>query len=376
MSDRVRIGVVGAGSISVRGILPHLTQEDVQDRVQVTAICDPVPGRAQAAVERFGATVAFERYEDLLASGGVDVVSVASPIGVHYEQGKLAIEHGVHIHFNKTMTTTVDEADELIELASRRGVKLVASPGQMLRPGFREIRRLILDGALGTLTWAVTGAAFGRYHEEESVRHGDDLLSNINPAWYFRRPGGGPLYDMTVYGLHALTGILGPAKRVTAFSGVRIHEREFRGEMLPCDMDDNTLMVLDFGNALYAFVYGVAAGGIPDAWSPIIFGTKGVISGGALNDKPIEYPGRELEVEHKNPNASLPHVVGPHQSMEEAHVYEDIMQLVDWIREDKPTIVTAEHARHVIEIFDAAYRSAQTGQVQTLQTTFEPISEL
>jgi len=374
MSDRVRIGVVGCGSISVRGILPHLTQEDIQDRVQVTAVCDPVPGRAQAAAERFGVPYAFETYEDLLKSGQVDAVTIASPIGIHYEQGKLAIEHGVHVHFNKTMTTTVDEADELIQLAQQKNVKLVASPGQMLRPLFREMRRLILDGALGTLTWAVTGAAFGRYHEEESVRHGEDPLSNINPAWYFRRPGGGPLYDMTVYGLHALTGILGPAKRVTAFSGVRIPEREFRGEMLPCDMDDNTLMVLDFGDSLFAFVYGVAAGRLPDTWSPIIFGTKGALVGGKLNDAPIEYPGRELEEEYRNPNASLPHIVGAHRTMEEAHVYEDIMQLVDWIREDKPTIVTAEHARHVIEIFDAAYRSAQTGQAQTLRTTFETIS--
>ncbi len=56
--------------------------------------------------------------------------------------------------------------------------------------------------------------------------------------------------------------------------------------------------------------------------------------------------------------------------MEEAHVFEDIMQLVDWIREDKATIVTAEHARHVIEIFDKAYRSANTGEAQKLRTTF------
>jgi predicted dehydrogenase len=69
-------------------------------------------------------------------------------------------------------------------------------------------------------------------------------------------------------------------------------------------------------------------------------------------------------------NGSLPHVVGPHLEQEESHVYEDIMQLVDWIRDGKPTIATAEHARHVIEIFDAAYRSAQSGQAQTLRTTF------
>jgi len=365
MSNRIRVGVVGAGSISVRGILPHLAQKDIQDRVHLSAVCDVVPGRAKAAAEKFGIPSAYESYEELLASGNVDAVTLASPIGIHYEQGKLAIEHGIHVHFNKTMTTTVDEADELIALAKQRGVKLVASPGQMLRPIYQQMRRLILDGALGTLTWAVAGATFGTYHERESVRHGGDILSNINPAWYFRRPGGGPLYDMTVYGLHTMTGILGPAKRVTAFSGVRIHEREFRGEMLPCDMDDNTLMVLDFGDAFYAFVYGVAAGGLPNMGNPLIFGTKGVINGNKLNGEPIEVEGG---------NSTLPHVVGQHRSIQESHVYEDIIQLVDWIREGKPTIVTAEHARHVIEIFDAAYRSAKTGEAQTLRTSFEPIS--
>jgi len=352
MSNRVRIGVVGAGSIALRGILPHLTQEDVQDRLHVTAVCDPVPGRAQAAAEEFRVPSAFEQYEDLLDAGDVDAVTIASPIGIHYAQGKLAIEHGVHVHFNKAMTTTVDEADDLIVLAEKQGVKLVASPGEMLRPLHQQIRRLILDGALGTLIWAVTGSAFGTYHEQESIRQGDNVLSNINPAWYFRRPGGGPLYDMTVYGLHALTGILGPAKRVTAFSGVRIQEREFRGEMLPCDMDDNTLITLDFGEAFFAFVYGVAARGLVGVGRFAIFGTEGVIKEDELNGEPIDYPGRELGTQK-----SLPHVVGPHRNIQEAHVYEDIMQLVDWVREDKPTIVTAEHARHVIEIFDAAYRN-------------------
>ena len=370
MSNVVRMGIVGAGSISVRGILPHLAQDDVQDRVRMTAVCDPAPGRAQAAAEKFGISAAFESYEELLDSGNVDAVTLASPIGLHYEQGKLAIERGLHVHFNKTMTTTVDEADELIELAKKYNVKLVACPGQMLRPLYQEIRRLVQNGALGTLTWAITGSAFGTYHERESVRHGDDALSNINPAWYFRRPGGGPLYDMTVYGLHTLTGILGPAKRVTAFSGVRLHEREFRGEMLPCDMDDNTLIALDFGDAFYAFVYGVAAGNLPNMQGTVIFGTKGIINGDKLNNQLIDYPGREI-AEKEGALAVLPHVVGPHRSIQEAHVFEDIMQLVDWVREGKPTIVTAEHARHVIEIFDAAYRSAKTGQAQDLRTSFE-----
>lgn len=370
MSDEVRLGIVGTGSISIRGLLPHLTQPDVQDRVKVVAVCDPIFERAQAAAAKFEVPHAFQEYEALLDAGVVDAVSIASPIGLHYEQGKMAIDRGLHIHFNKTMTTTVDEADDLIEAARQRGVKLVSSPGEMLHPLLQKIRQLIQEGALGTLTWAATGSAFGLYHEQESVRQGQDVLSNINPAWYFRRPGGGPLYDMTVYGLHAMTGILGPARRVTAFSGVRLHEREFRGEMLPVDMDDNTLMVLDFGESLYAFVYGVAAGGMPGMGRPLIFGTKGVINSDTLNGQPIDYPGRDI-AQTAGRTAVLPHVVGPHRAMEEAHVYEDVMQLVDWVREDKPTAATAEHARHVIEIFEAAYRSAATGQAQTLRTTFE-----
>ncbi len=372
MSSVVRMGIVGAGSISVRGIMPHLFQDDVQDRVNLMAVCDPFPDRAEAAAHKFEIPNAFETYEDLLDSDTVDAVTIASPIGLHFEQGKQAIERGIHLHFNKTMTTTVDEADELMALAAEKGVKIVACPGEMLRPLHQKIRQLIKEDALGTLTWAVTGSAFGQYHENERVRKGDDPLTNINPSWYWRKPGGGPLYDMTVYGLHATTGILGPAKRVTAFSGVRLTEREFNGQMYPVDMDDNTLMVLDFGDNLFAFVYGVAAGRLPDTWRPLIFGTEGTINGNKLNGEPIEYPGMELDAE-KGLNATLPHVVGVHRDMEEAHVYEDVMQLVDLVRDGTPTLSSAEHARHVIEIFDAAYRSAETGQAQDLRTTFETL---
>jgi predicted dehydrogenase len=372
MADVVRLGVVGAGSISVRGILPHLSQPDVQDRVRLQAVCDPAPGRAEAAAERFGIPLAFAEADELLARGEVDAVTIASPIGLHYEQGRKAIDAGKHVHFNKTMTTTADEATDLIDRAAAKGVKLVASPGEMLRPHNQRIKELIASGALGRPAWAACGAAFGTYHERETVRQGDDPLSNIDPSWYFRKPGGGPLYDMTVYALHGLTGVLGQARRVTALSGVRVKEREFRGQLVPCDADDNTFMVLDFGDALFAFVYGAAAGRVTEGFMPSYFGTGGQIVGLALNGEPFDYPGRE-EAERAGRSgrqALLPHVVGPHREIGEQHVYEDIMQLVDWVRDGTPTIVTAEHARHVVEIIEAAYRAAESGETQTLWTIF------
>ena len=370
MSDQLRLGIVGTGSITLRGLLPHLTMDDVSDRVRVTALCDPVLARAQAAADRYNVPNAYATFEDLLDANVVDAVSIASPIGFHYEQGKMAIEKGVHVHFNKTMTTTAAQADDLIASAAAKDIKLVASPGELINPRLQAIRKLVVDGKLGTLTWAITGATFGTYHEDEGgVRHGDDPLTNVNPAWYFRKPGGGPLYDMTVYGLHALTAVVGPAKRVTAFSGIRIKEREFQGQLLPTDMDDQTMMVLDFGDAFFGFVYGVAAGGL-QIGRPHIMGTKGVINGGELNGEPIDYEGRAI-AEKYSYTAPLPHVTGEHRQMAEMHVFEDVMQLVDLVRDGTPTPATAEHARHVIEIFDAAYRSAESSQAQDLYTTFE-----
>lgn len=369
MSKPLRIGVAGAGSIGIRGALVHLAVGDFHDLVVPAAVCDAVPGRARAAAERFGVPQAFDSYEEMLEKGDIDAVTLGTPIGLHYEQGLAAIRAGKHIHFNKTMTTRVEEADDLIARAAEAGVKIVASPGQMLRPHLRRIRELIQEGALGTLAWAAVGSGFGTYHETEGVRQGDDVLSNINPSWYWRKPGGGPLYDMTVYGLHSLTGILGPASRVTAMSGTLLHEREFRGETFTCDCDDNTLMLLDFGGSRYAFVYGTAAGSIITTFgSPTFFGTRGSIIGELLNGQPFDFPGREIQAE-KGINAVLPHYNERHPT-EEFHVFEDLLQLAELVRDGKPTPATPEHARHVIDIIESAYRAAKTGQTQELTTTF------
>lgn len=365
----VGIGVVGAGSIGIRGALAHLCLPDVQEMTSLVAVCDPVAGRAQAAADKYGVKRAYDTYEELLADDEVDAVILCSPIGLHYEQGLAAIRAGKHIHFNKTMTITAAEATEIIDEAEKRGLKIVASPGQMLRPSNLRLRKMIQDGALGRIAWAVTGAAFGAYHEKEGVRSGSDVLSNVNPSWYWRKPGGGPLYDMSVYGLHTLTGLLGPARRVTAMSGVAIQEREWNGQMYPCDADDNSILTLDFGNNLFAMVHGTFAGSVSAFGQPSIFGERGSIVGLDVNGKRLEYPGSDKD--GGNPIKLLPHVVGTvHADMEEAHVFEDTMQLARWVREGIPSNATAEHARHVVEIIEAGYRSAETGTLQTLTTTF------
>jgi predicted dehydrogenase len=374
MKKPVRLGIVGAGSVAVRGILPHAMLPDFRESVVSQAVCDPAPGRAQAAAAKFNVPQHFLSYEDLLAKGDVDAVTLCSPINLHYEQGKMAILSGKHVHFNKSMTTTGAEASELIELARKHNVLLVASPGEMVRPHNQYIKKMIWEGKLGHLCWAACGAAFGNYHDQESVRQGNDALTNIDPSWYYRKPGGGPLYDMTVYALHGLTGVLGPVKKVTAMSGVRIRERFFKGKRVPCDADDNSLMLLDFGDALFALAYGTAHGAITEHFTASYFGSEGSIVGLTMNGKPLAYPGWELAAasgdQIEGNQMLLPHMKGAHLKMDENHVVEDIMQLVDWVRDGKPTVATADHARHVINIIESAYRASVTGKTQDLSTSF------
>jgi predicted dehydrogenase len=373
----VRLGIVGVGALTLRALLPHLTQGDVRPAVAVRALCDPVAVRADAAARQYGIERCYETIEDLVSDDEIDAVTIASPIGLHAGHVRTALMAGKHVHVNKTMSTAVAEATEIIDLAASTGLRIIASPGEVLRPQLARTRELIESGAIGRLSWAICGCAFGRYHEsEEPERRGTEGLP-IDPSWYFRRPGGGPLYDMTSYALHGLTTVLGPAVRVTAMSGVVLPRREFAGQQIDADIDDNSIALVDFGSGVFAVVHGTAAGTIIDDFAAArYFGTDGEIAGLLLNGEPFDFPGRELTTDAPTWDWDaqmrvLPHVTGPHRQIPESHVFEDIMQLVDWVREGVPSPVSAEHARHVIDIIESTYRSAASGHTESLSTAFD-----
>ena len=373
----VRLGVIGVGALALRGILPHLAQEDVRERGRVQALCDPVFERAREAAARYGIPNSYAALDELLADDSVDAVTVASPIGLHYEHCRRALEAGKHVHVNKAMCITVAEADQLIERAHGSDLRVVASPGEVLRPQLRRTRELIEQGAIGELAWVICGGSFGSYHEQDEPERFDAPGgAAISPAWYFRKPGGGPMYDITVYALHQLTSVLGPARRVTAMSGVRVRERTFLGERIETEADDNTILLLDFDDGRFAVVHGTAAGAVSEQFGAgVYFGTRGMIDGVLLNSEPFDFPGRELTADAPVTDWEaqmrvLPHVRGPHGAIPEAHVFEDIMQLVDWVADGTPSPVTAEHARHVIDVIESGYRAAGSGVTQTLTTSF------
>jgi len=365
--NRVGIGLAGAGAIGVRSCLMHFVLPDVQDRALVTAVCDPAPGRAKAAAEKYNVGAYYTSYEEMLADKNVDMVTLGTPIGLHYDMAVKALNAGKHIHCNKTVTTSVAECDSLMALSAEKGLHIVASPGMMMMPHNQRIRRAALDGRIGDVVMAIAGGAGGQtYHIDEPYRHGDDILTNTNPTWYFKKPGGGPLYDVTVYFMHILTGILGPAKRLSAFSGSKVGEYDFRGEKIANETDDCTSISLDFGDNVHGLIYAIPYGGLnitTGGFTPIIIGSKGTLTGAKLNDKSLIYE-----------NDYQPNVNAAHKALPENHVFADIMQAVDVIRTGNPTIVTMDHARHVVDIIESAYESAATGRTITLKpTNYKPL---
>jgi predicted dehydrogenase len=365
MAEEVRIGLVGCGSVSQRGLLPHLTQEDLKGRCVLAAVCDAAPGRAEATAKKFGVAQAFVDYGELLARADVDMVSLATPIGLHFEQAMAAVRAGKHVHLNKAMTTTVAEADRLIEAARREGVKVSASPGQMLRPMHRVIKEMVDGGAIGRPYFAINGMSFAG-HEFEGFRQEGDVLTDVDPTWYYK-PGGGPLLDMGVYCLHTLTGILGPARSVIAASEIGLPERTYKGRKIEVETDDMTVLTLDFGDRGLGIVYS-AFTWHSDAGRLRFHGSEGRVE---LSEGNVVVDGPHAEQFPPVPAEHLPDLVkGPHRKIPEAHVYADIVHLADCVREGREPLTTAEHARHVIEIMEKAYSAARTGRRQQITSTF------
>ena len=361
----VGLGIVGCGSIGIRSALEHFQWHEYDDICRIIAVCDPVPGRAKTVAEKYGVPKWYESYEEMLRDDNVDAVTLCTPIGMHYEQGLMAIAAKKHIHFNKTQTITRAESDDIIEKTAANGVKIVSSPGGLMTlPFYQRMRRALLEGRLGKLSWAYADndVGGGTYHLQAD--RSNELVGSVNPEWYFKKPAGGPQYDVAVYSLTGAVGIMGPVKRVTALSGMRHREHEYNGKKIVNEMDDSVTLLLDYGDGFHCVCNSVIANSIcrGRAFVPNIYGTEGMIVDGILNDTSLIYEG-----DHQ------PHIFGRHLTLKENHVVEDILQLADLVRDNVPSVATPEFARHVIEIIEAGFRAAETGQTQELTTTCDTL---
>jgi predicted dehydrogenase len=382
VGKRVRAGLIGCGSVSQVGVLPQLAEPDARERIELVAVCDVVEERARGVARQYGIADAYADAQRMIDRDDIDLILVITPIAHHYPNALTALRAGKHVYVQKTMTETYAQAKQLVAEADARELTLTAAPGQMLAPAMRAMKALVERDGLGTVYWA-WGSTPGWHHENERARLGDDIVRSADPSWYYS-PSGGPLRDVTVYVLHSLTGIFGPARRVAAMSGIRMPERRWRDKTIPVEIDDNTLLLLDFGDARFALAGGHSgrAGDLVQWGAMGVYGTDGFVE--TLEIEPLSGHPTKLRIDARElpdglvaagdgvyaPADWLPGVSPAHAAIPEPHVYADLLHTVECIESGAPPVASGAHAAHVIEIIERGYEAARTGVTQPLESRF------
>lgn len=133
---KIRAGVLGVGYLGKF----HAEKYSRMDGVELVGVVDPDREQADAVANKVGAA-AFYNMADLF--GRVDAVSVAAPTPLHHEIGKAFLENGIDVLMEKPITRTVEEADELIDIADSRNLVLQAGHLERFNPAVVAVREIV-----------------------------------------------------------------------------------------------------------------------------------------------------------------------------------------------------------------------------------------
>jgi predicted dehydrogenase len=145
--DVVRVGVIGFGNWG-----PNIVRNmQSLERGEVVTICDRNPAvlRGAARMHR-GVQVTTDPCE-VLASPDIDAVAVITPVRTHFDLAKAALLRGKHVFVEKPFTSTTAQAEELIELADRKNLRIMVDHTFLFSGAVMKIRSLVDSGALGNL---------------------------------------------------------------------------------------------------------------------------------------------------------------------------------------------------------------------------------
>ena len=348
-ASRVRLGIVGLGSVfePYSALIRELRYEG---RVEVVATCDTVSERSRRVGDFLHQEADFSRdYRDVVRRDDVDAVLVLTAMGSHGEIAAAALDAGKHVLVEKPMSIHLDEAADLVATAAKSPGLLVCAPHVVLSPTYQALwKRVVDDGEIGTVLTARarygwSGPTWGR--------------------WYYET-GGGPLFDLGVYNITSLTGLLGSVKRVSALAGTAIPQREVDGEVIDVANFDNYQLLLDFGDARFAVVTtgftmheyrspaielygdGGTAQMLGDDWAPQGYEIVRADSAGWTTYAEVD--------------PTWPWTAG-------------LRHLVDCVIDGDELLIRPEHAYHCLEVMLKAQLAASSGATQTVLSTVDPL---
>jgi len=249
-NSAVTVGLIGAGG---RGMLDagHLVEHS---GAKLTAICDVVPDKMEAAKKRLGLPNArtFTNYRELLASD-VDAVLIATPVYLHPEHLEAAIRAGKHVYVEKPAGADVAGCKRVIAAGKLAGDKLNITFGfqQRYGPGYRKAHELVTSGKAGPLRFAHSHWIKGEFGPTATQKIPRPVTPEEKLAGWknWRETFGDYVVETYCHGVDVLNWFFGGHPVKATASGIQT--MIVRG-----DLRDHTTAVFTYGNGVQATLTG------------------------------------------------------------------------------------------------------------------------
>jgi len=347
---RVRTGLIGCGSVS-NAYLPVLTKCPF---VEVVSLCDIKPDRAKRQAERFHIAHHYPHIEAMLAGEPFEFLVDLTDMQQHEGINRRALEAGKHVWSEKPIGNSLAAAQELLRLARARNVRLWGAPITVQSPQFAFMARQLAAGKLGRVA-----AAHADYGHE-------------GPDWsaFFYEKLGGSMPDLAVYNLTSLTGLLGPAKHVTAMLSIVTPERTVQDKgRIQVTEEDNAMVLMDHGGGVVSHVQSGFNyfnphghdGSQETRHTITIVGSHGFMG-------LVGYDWAPLGVDLATKDSPQ---LERHITDAQGYIWQQGAALAaECLVTRKELLVTPEHALHVLEVITAARESSASGKRIALTSTF------
>ena len=213
IADRkIRFGLVGCGRISYKHIEAFQAHHEF---AELTAVCDNAPDALRAAAQATGAT-AYSRYDDLLKDGSIDAVVLATPSGLHAEQGVAAAAVGKHVVTEKPMATRWRDGLRLVKACDEAGVRLFVVKQNRRNATLQFLKRAIEQKRFGRIFMVNLNVFWNRpqsYYDSAAWRG----------TWEF---DGGAFMNQASHYVDLLDWLVGPVQSVHAFTATLARDIE------------------------------------------------------------------------------------------------------------------------------------------------------
>jgi predicted dehydrogenase len=143
----IKFGVIGYGYWG-----PNVVRNlDRLDETKVVAVCDKSTAARRKVAKAYPGVLVTDDSAVLMSSPEIDAIAVVTPVWTHYELAKAALQSGKHVFVEKPFTSNAAQAQELIELAARKNLKIMVDHTFLFTGAVQKIKQLLQDGALGKL---------------------------------------------------------------------------------------------------------------------------------------------------------------------------------------------------------------------------------